>query len=97
LKKLPSYPGTTRVYLDESLLGDGGRLDTPATVIPLPLSQAAKTVHRLAIGPVGLGAILEKEGLYPVEAFTAAARKLQKAKVAETNIAGLEAGVGLVR
>ena len=65
-------------------------------MIALPLAEAAKKVHRLAIGAVGLGAVIAQEELYPVEAFTAAAKKLQKAKVADTNIAGLLAGVELV-
>ena len=65
-------------------------------MIRLPLAEAAKTVHRLAIGAVGLGAILAAEGLYPREAFETAARRLQKAKVADTNVAGFAAGFDLV-
>jgi pyruvate/2-oxoacid:ferredoxin oxidoreductase beta subunit/Pyruvate/2-oxoacid:ferredoxin oxidoreductase gamma subunit len=93
--KLASWPETTRVYIDQAVLPEQG-LQTGARVIALPLAEAAKKVHRLAIGAVGLGAIIAQEELYPVEAFTAAAKKLQKAKVADTNIAGLLAGVELV-
>jgi Pyruvate/2-oxoacid:ferredoxin oxidoreductase gamma subunit len=96
LKKLPGYPATTRIYLEQGLLGPDAQLDTRAQVIPLALVETAKSVHKLAIGAVGLGAVLAREGLYPAEAFVAAARKLQKAKVADTNIAGLEAGIRLV-
>lgn len=92
-KKLKTYPPETRVYVDAGLAAS---IDTPAEVIVLPLAEAAKKVHRLAIGAVGVGAILEREGVYPAEAFSAAARKLQKAKVAQTNIDGLEIGRGLV-
>src|SRR5665811_691365 len=91
-KRLPAYPPQTRVYIDLAL----GEIDTPAEVIRLPLVEAAKTVHRLAIGAVGLGAILAAEGLYPREAFETAARRLQKAKVADTNIAGFAAGSDLL-
>lgn len=80
-----------RVYVEESL----GDVETPARVIPVDLKGAAKSVHRLAIGAVGAGVILDREGLYPQEAFEAAARRLQKEKVAETNILGLRAGLGL--
>jgi len=90
-KQLHTYPPETRVYIDSAL----GEIDTPARVVRLPLAEAAKTVHRLAIGAVGLGAILTAEGFYPREAFETAARRLQKAKVADTNIAGFAAGVGL--
>ncbi len=90
-KKLPEYPPATRIYAEEGL----GELDTRAQMIRLPLLAKAKEVHRLAVGAVGLGAILAREGLYPPEAFLAAARRLQKAKVAETNSAGLVAGVEL--
>jgi 2-oxoglutarate/2-oxoacid ferredoxin oxidoreductase subunit beta len=92
--KLAGWPESTRVYIEESLVPEGG-LSTKATVIPLALNQASRTVHRLAIGAVGLGALLAREHLYPAEAFVRAARKLQKAKVADTNVAGLEAGVSL--
>ena len=90
-KQLPTYPPETRVYIDSAL----GEIDTAAQVIRLPLAEAAKTVHRLAIGAVGLGAILAAEGLYPREAFDIAARRLQKAKVADTNVAGFAAGFDL--
>jgi 2-oxoglutarate/2-oxoacid ferredoxin oxidoreductase subunit beta len=93
--KLAEWPPETRVYIEQSLLTASG-LPTRATVIPLALNQASRTVHRLAIGAVGLGAVLAREGLYPAEAFVRAARKLQKAKVADTNIAGFEAGAALV-
>jgi Pyruvate/2-oxoacid:ferredoxin oxidoreductase gamma subunit len=66
-------------------------------VIGLPLAEAAKQVHRLAIGAVGVGAVLAGEGFYTMDAFVTAARRLQKAKVAETNIAGLEVGAKLVQ
>lgn len=91
-KQLPTYPPETRVYIDPAL----GEIDTPAEVVRLPLTETAKTVHRLAIGAVGLGAILGIEGLYPQEAFEVAAQRLQKAKVADTNIAGFAAGFALV-
>ena len=92
-RKLKALSPEARVYVDAGL----GEIDTPAKVIPLDLKGAASTVHRLAIGAVGVGAVLAAEGLYPVEAFEAAARRLQKAKVAETNIAGLRAGALLVQ
>lgn len=94
--KLGSWPESTRVYVEKGLVPGGG-LATAATIVELPLAEAAKTVHRLAIGAVGLGAILGREELYPLEAFRVAARKLQKAKVAETNIAGVEVGAGLAQ
>ncbi len=91
-RTLASLPPESRVYVEESL----GPIDTPAEVIRLPLARTAKTVHRLAIAAVGLGAVLSSEGFYPVDAFEAAAQRLQKAKVAATNISGFRAGVALV-
>ena len=92
-RKLKALPPETRVYVDSGL----GEVDTPAKVIPLDLKGAAATVHRLAIGAVGVGAVLAAEGLYPPAAFEAAARRLQKEKVADTNIAGLRAGSLLIQ
>jgi 2-oxoglutarate ferredoxin oxidoreductase subunit beta len=91
-KKLRKLSPEARVYVEETV----GTVDTPARIAPLDLKGAAKTVHRLAIGSVGAGAVLAAEGFYPLEAFEAAANRLQKEKVAETNILGLRAGVGLV-
>jgi Pyruvate/2-oxoacid:ferredoxin oxidoreductase gamma subunit len=90
-RQLATLAPETRVYADPGL----GPVDTPATVIRLPLVEAAKSVHRLAIAAVGIGAILRREGLYPPEAFVAAADRLQKAKVAATNADGLRAGLAL--
>jgi len=92
-KKLKSLPSTSRVYVEQSLMP----IDTPAEVIALPLAEAAKRIHRLAIGAVGVGAVLGGEDIYPVEAFEAAAAKLQKAKVAAQNVEGLRAGLALSR
>jgi len=90
-RKLAKLPPESRVYVEASL----GPVETPARVIPLDLKGAAKEVHRLAVGAVGVGAILAAEGIYALEAFEAAARSLQKQKVADTNIAGLRAGAAL--
>ena len=86
-----AWPPKTRIYLEESL----GPLQTRAQVIPLPLRAQAKRVHRLALAAVGLGAVLRAEELYPPRAFQAAAEHLQKAAVAEINVAGLQAGMEL--
>jgi len=91
-RDLPGYSPDTRVYVEESLVP---LLKTPAQVISLPLKNAAKEVGKLAIGPLGFGAILAREDLYPVEAFEAAAKLLQKGAVAEGNIIGLRAGMAL--
>ncbi len=90
-RTLAKLPSESRVYVEASL----GAVDTPAQVIPLDLKGAAKEVHRLAIGAVGVGVILARENIYPADAFEAAARRLQKEKVADTNIAGLRAGAAL--
>lgn len=91
-RTLAALPAESRVYVEAGL----GAVDTPARVIPLDLKGAAKAVHRLAVGAVGIGAVLAAEGFYPLEAFEAAAKRLQKEKVAETNTAGLRAGAVLV-
>ena len=90
-RQLKALPQESRVYVDLAL----GDVDTPAKVVRLPLADTAKTVHRLAIAAVGMGAILRREGLYPADAFVAAAERLQKAKVAATNADGLRAGLAL--
>jgi len=88
-----SWSPGTRVYADEAL---AERLDTGARVVALPLEETAKKVGRLSLGAVGLGVLLAAESLFPAEAFEAAARLLQKDKVAEINIAGLRAGMELI-
>ncbi len=87
------WPAGTRVYADSSL---AGIIDTRAEVVALPLEETARAVGRLSLGAVGLGVLLAAEGLFPPESYEAAARLLQKAKVAETNIAGLRAGMRLI-
>jgi 2-oxoglutarate/2-oxoacid ferredoxin oxidoreductase subunit beta len=91
-RRLASLPTETRVYADQGL----GEIETPAELIRLPLADTARSVHKLAIAAVGLGAVLGRERLYPPEAFVAASERLQKAKVAATNDEGLQAGLALV-
>lgn len=88
-RRLPAFPPTTRVLIERDL----GPIETPAQVTYLPLQDAAKKVHRLALAAVGVGALLGTEGLYEPEAFAEAARRLQGEQVAANNIAGL--GLGL--
>jgi pyruvate/2-oxoacid:ferredoxin oxidoreductase beta subunit/Pyruvate/2-oxoacid:ferredoxin oxidoreductase gamma subunit len=92
-KRLPAFPPTTRVFIEQDL----GPIDTPAQVTYLPLQDAARKVHRLALAAVGVGAVLGAERLYGPEAFAEAARRLQPEQVAANNIAGLRLGLELVR
>ena len=63
IRRVPEYPATTRIYAEESLVP---LLKTQAQIISLPLKTAAKEVGKLAIGPLGFGAILAREQLYPL-------------------------------
>lgn len=91
-RKLKKCSAQARIYADETLAGS---IETPGQVIPLPFGQTAKRVGKLTIAAVAFGAVLAVEDLFPVEVFEAAARAMQKAAVAEGNIAGLRAGLEL--
>jgi 2-oxoglutarate ferredoxin oxidoreductase subunit beta len=91
-RKLPGFPPTTRLYVEEKL----GEVTTGASVTYLPLQETAKSVHHLAVAAVGMGAILGTEHLYPPEAFAEASRRLQDEKAATTNVEGLKLGLKLV-
>ncbi|NLE77948.1 MAG: hypothetical protein GX605_14505, partial [Chloroflexi bacterium] len=91
-RKLRKCSPAARVYVDEALAGS---VETPGQVIALPLAQTAKRVGKLAIAPIAFGAVLAREGLFPANILEAAARATQKEAVAESNIAGLQAGLEL--
>ncbi|NLE73944.1 MAG: hypothetical protein GX604_04860 [Actinobacteria bacterium] len=91
-RRLTKCSPDARIYVDEALADS---VQTPGRVVPLPFAQTAKRVGKLTIAPVAIGAVLAREGLFPVHIFEAAARAMQKEAVAESTIAGVRAGLEL--
>lgn len=69
--------------------------DTRAEVLRLPFSSAAREVGRLTIGIIALAALLEKAGLFSVEAFQHAISSNQSGQVAAANLEAVKKGVQL--
>ena len=69
--------------------------ETNARVIKLPLNEAAKDVGRLTIGIIALSALLQKNGLFPIDALRASIARFQKSTVAKASLSALDRGVML--
>jgi len=65
--------------------------------VRLPFVKTAKGVSRLSIAVVALAALLEKTGLYPVDAFTRAIQTFQKEKIAEISLRAAAAGAEMAK
>ncbi len=91
--KIEKLPETCTLYAEESL----ELPQTKAKIVKLPLAETAKKINKLSVAVVGLGALLQDTGLFPVEALGTAISKSQKPKIAEANLEALEAGAELMR
>lgn len=91
--RISGLPESSAVYADESL----ELPETKAKVRRLPFARAGKSIDRLSIGTVALGAMLEDTKMFPMEALTAAIQAFQKPKIAEINVRAAQAGAALAR
>ncbi len=89
--RLEKLASTTTLYAEETL-------DLPATdakVVRLPFIATAKTVNRLSIGIVALGALLRDSELFPMDAFRESIATLQKKVIADVNLKAVEEGASI--
>ncbi|MFV2031539.1 MAG: thiamine pyrophosphate-dependent enzyme [Gammaproteobacteria bacterium] len=87
-ERIKKLSGSATLYAEESL-------DLPVTdakVVRLPFIATAKTVNRLSIGIVALGAMLGDSELFPMDAFRESISTFQKKEIADINFRALEAG-----
>ncbi|MBU0617409.1 MAG: 2-oxoacid:acceptor oxidoreductase family protein, partial [Planctomycetes bacterium] len=89
--RIEGLPETCTLYAEESL----ELPETKAKVVRLPWAETAKQISRLSVAVIALATVLQDAGLFPVEAFTSAISKFQKAKIAEINVKAAEAGAKL--
>jgi pyruvate/2-oxoacid:ferredoxin oxidoreductase beta subunit/Pyruvate/2-oxoacid:ferredoxin oxidoreductase gamma subunit len=66
--------------------------DTAAQVVLMPIVKAAKQVGKLSIGVIALAALLERTGIFPIEAFVQAIGRYQSSSVAEVNLRAINQG-----
>jgi len=84
-------PETCLLLAEESL-------ELPATraqVVKIPAIGTAKKIDKMAIGVVAMAALLNRTGLFPIEAFKAAILRFQKPAIARISQQALAAGVEL--
>jgi pyruvate/2-oxoacid:ferredoxin oxidoreductase beta subunit/Pyruvate/2-oxoacid:ferredoxin oxidoreductase gamma subunit len=101
LARLTSMTAQDRAYIARDLLPESHRLETQATVIPLDFDRLAQSpqpyrVRRQSRAVLALGAVLRREGWYPLEALQAAARETQREEIAAINLEALEASTDLI-
>jgi pyruvate/2-oxoacid:ferredoxin oxidoreductase beta subunit/Pyruvate/2-oxoacid:ferredoxin oxidoreductase gamma subunit len=90
--RLAAMTGKDRAYVARDLLP----IETRAQVIPLDYDAVNARVTRRSRAILALGAVLGREGWYPVEAIREAARQTQREEIAASNLAALEASEGLI-
>jgi Pyruvate/2-oxoacid:ferredoxin oxidoreductase gamma subunit len=83
---------TDRVYIASDLLP----VETSAQVISLAFDRLDFHVRRQNRATLALGAVLQRERWYPLEAIQEAVRKTQRAEIAEQNLAALRASADLL-
>ena len=102
LARLASMQAKDRAYIARDLLQEDPELHTLATVIPLDFARLADSpqsyrVRRQNRAILALGAVLRREGWYPLEALRAAARETQRKEIAALNLKALEASTELIK
>jgi 2-oxoglutarate ferredoxin oxidoreductase subunit beta len=80
-----------RAYVAHDLLP----VDTRAQVIPLDFARLDFRVRRENRAILALGAVLRREGWYPIEALEEAVQRTQRKEIARVNLAALEASARL--
>ena len=81
-----------RAYVARDLLP----VETEATVVPLDYGRLDQRVRRTERAIMALGAVLRREGWYPMEALREAIRTTQRDEIASANLAALEASGALL-
>jgi pyruvate/2-oxoacid:ferredoxin oxidoreductase beta subunit/Pyruvate/2-oxoacid:ferredoxin oxidoreductase gamma subunit len=103
LSRLAAMTAQDRAYVAGDLLAaeHSPALETEATVIPLDYDRLARgaqpyRVRRQNRAMLALGAVLRREGWYPLGALQAAARETQRKEIAALNLEALEASTDLI-
>ena len=95
--RLAAMTPRDRAYVGQELLQDGPPIETRAQVIPLDWNQVKGVrVTKRNRALLAIGAVLGREGIYPLQAIEAAIRETQAPKIAEENLDALRAGKGLL-
>jgi pyruvate/2-oxoacid:ferredoxin oxidoreductase beta subunit/Pyruvate/2-oxoacid:ferredoxin oxidoreductase gamma subunit len=90
--RLAAMTREDRAYVAQDLLP----VDTDAQVIPLDLAGLDFRVRRQNRAILALGAVLRREGWYPLEALEEAIQKTQRKEIAKLNLAALGASTRLL-
>jgi pyruvate/2-oxoacid:ferredoxin oxidoreductase beta subunit/Pyruvate/2-oxoacid:ferredoxin oxidoreductase gamma subunit len=99
LPRLAAMTAQDRAYIARDLLPekDSNAPKTAAQVIPLDFGALKYRVRRQNRAILALGAVLRKEGWYPLEALLAAARETQREEIAALSLEALDASAGLIQ
>jgi pyruvate/2-oxoacid:ferredoxin oxidoreductase beta subunit/Pyruvate/2-oxoacid:ferredoxin oxidoreductase gamma subunit len=103
LARLAAMTAADRAYVARDLLEQqDGALETRATVIPLDYDRLAHhdppyRARRQNRAILAVGAVLLREGWYPLEALQAAARETQRAEIAALNLEAIAASARLIQ
>jgi pyruvate/2-oxoacid:ferredoxin oxidoreductase beta subunit/Pyruvate/2-oxoacid:ferredoxin oxidoreductase gamma subunit len=89
--RLAAMTPEDRAYVVRDLLP----VQTPAQVIPLDLDEIDFRVTRRNRTMLALGAVLRREGWYPLQAFREAIETTQRKEIARANVAAFEASAHL--
>jgi Pyruvate/2-oxoacid:ferredoxin oxidoreductase gamma subunit len=90
--RLAAMAPTDRAYVATDLLP----VETSAQVIPLAFDRLDFGVRRQNRAVLALGAVLERERWYSLQALQQAVRETQRPEIAEQNLAALDASPGLL-
>jgi pyruvate/2-oxoacid:ferredoxin oxidoreductase beta subunit/Pyruvate/2-oxoacid:ferredoxin oxidoreductase gamma subunit len=90
--RLAAMTPADRAYVARDLLPVEGE----ATVVPLDYERVEGRVRRSERAIMALGAVLDHEGWYPMEALREAIRATQRDEIASTNLAALDASPVLI-
>lgn len=87
-QRIQALPQTSIVLADDGI----ALPETKATVIRLGFHRAGMAIDRLAVATVALASLLQRSGLFPVEAFKKCITTFQKPAIAEKNARAVDAG-----
>jgi pyruvate/2-oxoacid:ferredoxin oxidoreductase beta subunit/Pyruvate/2-oxoacid:ferredoxin oxidoreductase gamma subunit len=90
--KLAAMRKGDRAYVAQDLLP----VETAAEVAPLEYDRLDIRVRRQNRAILALGAVLQREGWYPLQALQEAVRETQRSEIAEQNLAAIEASANLL-
>ena len=90
--RLAAMTPADRAYVARDLLP----VQSEATVVPLDYERAQGRVRRSERAIMALGAVLRREGWYPIEALREVICATQRDEIASANLAALDASVALL-